>query len=197
MGVVLIKDCPILADFDVRIVNGGGEPFKGRVEVKIGELWGTVSDIGWDIYDANVVCKQAHFGGAVGAYSGSSFGNGKGPIWMSNFQCKGSESSLAKCIHNSTKIQEEYGHDRDASVECYGECKSVLHCVHVDVVLRLHVKTKTNSLIFVNYNRKHYLCSEIWATQRLGTCPGKFGHLLSPVFFLTVFVSAPILFGLK
>lgn len=57
MGVVFIKDCFILVDFDVRIVNGGGEFFKGRVEVKIGELWGIVFDIGWDIYDVNVVCK--------------------------------------------------------------------------------------------------------------------------------------------
>ena len=158
MGVVLIKDRPILAGFDVRIVNEEGVLFKGRVEVKIGELWGTVSDIGWDIFDANVVCKQAHFGGAVGVYTGSRFGNGKGPIWMSNFQCKGSESSLAKCIHNFTEIQEKHGHNKDASVECYGECKSILHCVHVDVVLRLRVET--NSLIYVNYNRKHYLYCE-------------------------------------
>ena len=155
MGLVLIKDCSILADFDVKIVNKGGVPFKGRVEVKIGELWGTVSDIGWDIYDANVVCKQAGFGGAVGAYSGSSFGNGKGPIWMSNFQCKGSESSLAKCIHNSSEIQERYGHYRDASVECYGEFKSMIHCVHVAVVL----KAETLSLIYANYNRKHHFYS--------------------------------------
>lgn len=167
MGLVLIKDCSIFADFDVKIVNEGGVPFKGRVEVKIGELWGTVSDIGWDIYDANVVCKQAGFGGAVGAYSGSSFGNGKGPIWMSNFQCKGSESSLAKCIHNSSEIQERYGHYRDASVECYGECKSMLYCVLVAVVLRLHVKAKTHSLIYENYNRKHHLYSEFWTTLRL------------------------------
>ena len=117
-----------------------GQSFKGRVEVKIGGLWGTVSDLGWDIYDANVVCKQNKFGGAVGAYSGSSFGNGKGPIWASNFQCKGSETSLAKCVHNSTEIQGKYGHYRDASVECYGELITILHYALVAVMLRLHVK---------------------------------------------------------
>jgi len=131
VGVVLSKDCSILADFDVRIVNDKeGVHFRGRVEVNIGGLWGTVSDVGWDIYDANVVCKQKHFGGAVGAYSGSYFGKGKGPIWMSNFQCKGSESSLAKCIHNSTEIQNRYGHYKDASVECFGESKFLLHYTH-------------------------------------------------------------------
>lgn len=125
-------------------MNEEGVHFKGRVEVKIGGLWGTVSDFGWDIYDANVVCKQKQFGGAVGAYSGSSFGNGKGPIWMSNFQCKGSESSLAKCVHNSTEIQEKYGHYRDASVECYGELIAILQRPRSCYVKRLHVKTKTH-----------------------------------------------------
>jgi len=81
-----------LADFNVRIVNDKGVLFKGHVQVKIGGLWGIVSDVGWDIYDANVLSKQTHFGGAVGAYSGGSFGKGKDPIWMSNFQWKGSES---------------------------------------------------------------------------------------------------------
>lgn len=195
MGVVLIKDCSILADFDVRIVNDeGGVLFKGRVEVKIGGLWGTVSDLGWDIYDANVLCKQVDFGGAVGAYSGSSFGKGKGPIWMSNFQCKGSESSLAKCIHNSTEIQEKYGHYRDASVECYGECKSILHYTHVAVMLRLHLKSKTHSLINVNYNSKHCLYSEFWSTQRLRVpTQASFDIAISPSLFLIMFFSAPIL----
>lgn len=93
----------------------------GRLEVKIGGIWGTVADAGWDVYDANVVCKELHFGGAVGAYTGSNFGVGKGPIWMSNFQCLGNESSLAKCNHTNNDVQKPWGHYRDASVECFGE----------------------------------------------------------------------------
>ena len=112
----------------MKLVNEERADFKGRVEVKIGGLWGTVSDRSWDIYDANVVCKQKNFGGAVGAYSGSSYGNGKGPIWLSNFQCKGYESSLAKCAFNTTQVQQYYGHYRDASVECYGEFSTILQC---------------------------------------------------------------------
>lgn len=107
----------------MRLVNDEGVDFKGRVEVKIGGLWGTVSDLGWDMFDANVVCKQKKLGGAVGAYSGSSFGTGKGPIWMTNFQCKGYEASLAKCSYNSTEVHHDYNHYRDASVECYGELR--------------------------------------------------------------------------
>lgn len=96
--------------------------YKGRVEVNIGGIWGTVTDSGWDVYDANVVCKQLNFAGTVGAHIGGSFGRGKGPIWMSDFQCKGNENSLAKCNHTNTEVQETYDHYRDASVECFGEC---------------------------------------------------------------------------
>lgn len=108
-------------DFTVRLGNDSGVDYQGRVEVDIGGIWGTVTDHGWDIYDANVVCKQLKLGGAVGAYSGAYFGKGQGPIWMSNFQCKGNENSLAKCNHSNTQVQNKWGHRRDASVECYGE----------------------------------------------------------------------------
>lgn len=106
-------------EFEVRLGNETGVNYQGRVEVNIGGLWGTVTDHGWDIYDANVVCKQLGFGGAVGAYSGSSFGIGKGPIWMSNFQCKGNELKLAKCNHSNTEVQGAWDHYKDASVECF------------------------------------------------------------------------------
>lgn len=104
----------------MRLRGRAGVPYKGRVEVNIGGIWGTVTDHGWDIYDANVVCKQLHFGGAVGAYTGSSYGVGKGPVWMSDFECKGNEDSLAKCNHSNTEVQKRWAHYMDASVECFG-----------------------------------------------------------------------------
>lgn len=108
------------SEFAVRLRGRAGVPYKGRVEVNIGGIWGTVTDHGWDIYDANVVCKQLHFGGAVGAYTGSSYGVGKGPVWMSDFECNGNEDSLAKCNHSNTEVQKRWAHYMDASVECFG-----------------------------------------------------------------------------
>ena len=45
---------------DVRL-SGGSKENEGRVEICINEVWGTVCDSGWDVADANVVCRQAGF----------------------------------------------------------------------------------------------------------------------------------------
>lgn len=53
-------------DGDVRLVNGS-QPYKGRVEVCLNEVWGTIcADIPWDwtSTEANVVCNQLGYSGA-------------------------------------------------------------------------------------------------------------------------------------
>ena len=41
----------------VQLVGGSNE-YEGRVEVCLNNQWGTVSDDGWDSYDAATVCRQ-------------------------------------------------------------------------------------------------------------------------------------------
>ena len=37
---------------------GGQSAYEGRVEVCLSQRWGTVTDDGWSLEDAKVVCRQ-------------------------------------------------------------------------------------------------------------------------------------------
>ncbi|KAA0724889.1 Scavenger receptor cysteine-rich type 1 protein M160 CD163 antigen-like 1 [Triplophysa tibetana] len=100
---------------DIRLVNGTNL-CSGRVEVLHEGVWGTVCDDGWDLKNADVVCRQLGCGAAMEAKNSSYFGQGSGPIWLDNVACIGNETSLENCFappwgtHN-------YEHD-DAGVIC-------------------------------------------------------------------------------
>ena len=87
----------------------------GRVEVYYKGEWGTVCDHGWDNADARVVCKQLGFGSSGRAYRSAYYGQGTGPIWLSNVSCIGIESNIADCgqfgVTNCT-------HSADSGVYC-------------------------------------------------------------------------------
>ena len=70
----------------------------------------------FDINDANVVCRELGYPGALQyAY----FGQGSGPIWLDNLACTGTETSLYNCSHNGVG-NHDCGHYKDVGVVCQG-----------------------------------------------------------------------------
>ncbi|CAL8310624.1 unnamed protein product [Arctogadus glacialis] len=101
---------------DIRLA-GAETHSQGRVEVYLHGEWGTVCHNGWDLPDAQVVCRQLHFKGAVSAVAGGSFGEGSGLIWLAWTKCVGTENSLSNCSYNGWGLS-DCTHKHDAGVIC-------------------------------------------------------------------------------
>ena len=80
----------------IRIV-GTNAHYYGRVELYYNDKWGRVCGDGWDHADATVVCRQLGFGSST--YRTANYGQGTGPVWLSNVSCIGTEFSLTDCGH--------------------------------------------------------------------------------------------------
>ncbi len=107
--------CQGCANGDVRLV-GGSSASEGRVEICMGNSWGTVCDDLWGVQDARVVCRQLGYSivnpaARVRAF----FGAGTGQILLDDVRCTGTELRLADCpattMHNCN-------HGEDAGVTC-------------------------------------------------------------------------------
>ena len=102
----------------VRLVNGSTyEGIEGRVEVYYNGEWDTVCDDGWDLIDAQVVCRQLGFGAAVAATDSAIFGKGSGQNLLKYLSCLGTELSIEDCSHDGWGV-EDCSHGEDAGVRC-------------------------------------------------------------------------------
>ncbi|XP_068600938.1 scavenger receptor cysteine-rich domain-containing group B protein [Brachionichthys hirsutus] len=101
----------------IRLMLGDNESCSGRVEIFYNNVWGTVCDDGWDMENANVVCKQLGCGRAKSAVTHAFFGYGPGPILLDNVACIGTENQLTGCFHLGLG-EHNCGHHEDAGVIC-------------------------------------------------------------------------------
>ncbi|XP_037373120.1 soluble scavenger receptor cysteine-rich domain-containing protein SSC5D [Talpa occidentalis] len=92
----------------------------GRLEVWHAGRWGTVCDDGWDLRDAAVACRALGCGAALAAPGGAFFGEGAGPVWLSELACRGREGQLGLCPHRGWKAH-ICSHEEDAGVVCAGQ----------------------------------------------------------------------------
>ncbi|XP_028928861.1 soluble scavenger receptor cysteine-rich domain-containing protein SSC5D isoform X2 [Ornithorhynchus anatinus] len=100
-------------------LSSGPHGCAGRLEVWHGGRWGTVCDDGWDLRDAAVACRELGCGGALAAPGGAFFGEGAGPVWLSELACRGAEDRLSLCPHRGWKPH-VCSHEEDAGVVCVG-----------------------------------------------------------------------------
>lgn len=89
------------------------------MEILYNGSWGTVCDDDWDIVDANVVCRQLGCGHAITLPAAMTFGQGSGPIFLDNVDCKGWEAALSECWSHGWGIHNCY-HYEDVAVVCNG-----------------------------------------------------------------------------
>ena len=80
--------------------------------------WGTVCDDGWDLDDAQVVCRQLSYGPPIAATGGAYYGQGSGRIWLDNLNCTGNELTIGECSHAGWGMH-NCGLFQDAGVQCY------------------------------------------------------------------------------
>jgi len=107
---------------EIRLVDGPSR-CSGRVEVFHQQQWGTVCDDGWDLRDAEVVCRETGCGAAMEAPGSARFGRGRDPIWLDEVNCTGSESALSECGAKPKGDPNCY-HGEDAGAVCSGSCSS-------------------------------------------------------------------------
>jgi deleted-in-malignant-brain-tumors protein 1 len=121
-----VRCAPAWENGDVRLADGDS-PEHGRVETFFNGQWGTVCDDGWELPDADVVCRQLGFAGASEAIL--NFGGGADPIWLDDVSCMGTENSLGLCPASPVG-QHNCVHGEDAGVRCLapGQCLVDAHC---------------------------------------------------------------------
>ncbi|NXM65642.1 WC11 protein, partial [Serilophus lunatus] len=114
------RECPnatSCTDREKLRVVGGESGCSGRVELWSRGSWGTVCDDSWDMQDAQVVCRQLGCGPAVSALAEAAFGEGTGPIWLEQVECRGTELSLQDCWARPGDSG-VCRHKEDAAVNC-------------------------------------------------------------------------------
>ncbi|KAL4219354.1 scavenger receptor [Mactra antiquata] len=111
-GLMCLQHSPGTA-VTVRL-SGGLSRRSGRVEIRYLGVWGSICDDSWDDHDATVICNMLGYSGGT-ALKG--IGSGRGPIWMDDVECLGSETNIANCQFKGW-AENDCDHSEDAGVSC-------------------------------------------------------------------------------
>ena len=115
----------ILVPTKFRLVDGP-VPFAGRVEIRYAGIWGTINDRNFDFREGQVICRLLGYSGVASVIGNARYGQGSGPIWLSNVHCLGNETTFGQCPDPGfPKSRRFNSHLNDASLECLSDNTSV------------------------------------------------------------------------
>ena len=102
----------------IRLVDGN-VPNAGRVELRIGDKWGTICGNRWDMDNAEVVCRSLGYYGAMKVLKKEEItpGNPSYPIHFDRVDCDGDETGIEFCRHNGVG-NHNCDHSQDVGVVC-------------------------------------------------------------------------------
>ena len=120
----------------VRLVSSINSPSSGRVEVFYNGTWGTICDNSWDLQDANIICRDLGYDGALSAPGDAAFGQGTGQIWLDDVKCVGNETMIAQCSHRGWGVH-SCRHHEDAGVVCRtaGMVYTSVHTITISITV--------------------------------------------------------------
>ncbi|KAM7114821.1 scavenger receptor cysteine-rich type 1 protein M130 isoform 1-T1 [Molossus nigricans] len=151
---------------------GGDIPCSGRVEVKHGNMWGTVCDSDFSLEAATVLCKELQCGTVISILGGAYFGEGNGQIWAEEFLCEGHESHLSLCPV-APRPDGICSHSRDVGVVCsrYTEMRLVNGKSSCEGIVELKVQGTWGSLCSSHWDMEdaHVLCQQLKCGIALST----------------------------
>ncbi|XP_039978044.1 T-cell differentiation antigen CD6-like isoform X2 [Xiphias gladius] len=159
---------------------GGPDRCAGRVELWRNSRWGTVCDDQWDLRDADVACAQLGCGYALSVMGqGGSFPPGRGPIYLDELNCTGTEENLWACP--ATQEEPDCGHKEDAGVIC-SEMKAIRLTGGLDRCsgkLEVHRNGSWGTVCDNCWNKE--MAAMVCSMLQCGTNPQKFTQFLPPL----------------
>ena len=69
--MIIIFACVCQSNGSLRVRFANGSEYEGRVNINQNGTWGTVCDYGWDLNDAQVVCRELGYESATAARDGA------------------------------------------------------------------------------------------------------------------------------
>lgn len=134
LSVILYNISVGTCSTQLRLVNGG-DRYAGRVEVLRNGVWQTVCDDSWDMFEADVVCRQLGYGRARNAVTDSYFGEGGSQQWELSWSCSGTERCLEACRRFAVSDSTRCSSGQNAGVICSLSSKNTSAvCVYIYIV---------------------------------------------------------------